>query len=539
MKQAARRAVPYLLIALALLAAFLPVLTNFYIRQDDMKWNLPQHFSPPLRYDYYNAVYELFRPLSVPIFMVTDAWSYHMETAVWVRVFNLGVLIAIAWGIFSWLLQAGYGRKFSASYAVLACTLPSYQIFVATGNYLLMLLGVWLTVLGLPLLWRTVKKEKEMRRFSDGVLLMLGIFLIEAALMIYPLSPMFGWVMVAMLLFAPSRPAKPLKKLLWLSLAFMLAIAAYFVLGKIFQGMTYVNSGGDRALGVSFALWPKLLWLKDAFFWHSQLWFWRGADMLPWFACLVLMMFSGGLVFWRRDMAMRPAWLLFYGIAAATCFALCYAPVIAASNIGGVNFRYTLATMPLLLFLSLWGAWRMAHTLRTMRVFHVLLATACLFFTAYANYQLETRVAGAQAHELAFVREALAREALPGIQEKKPLDVVVACDFHAKRSFEYNHPDFEYGMRMRYYPDQCIAAVVHGLRVLGVDSVGAKSNELIRDEVNDRITLVTPWGRIIAVDEHLSDAEIAYGNNRPPVIIRFADAGEMTPYASLRHFWKR
>lgn len=496
-----RKFYPYLLIAAALTVAYLPVLLGVYIRQDDMEYYSWIGMDASLRFDYFNTVYELFRPVSMPLIIFADGLAYDVVDAVWVRLLNIICLIAIAWLVYRWQLRFHANRFFAGAFSVAAFTLPAYQVFVATANYFCILVALVIAVLATEGLWRATCDRLR------PLLLIISFVAYFISLMTYQLSAMFSWPMLAIAFLLGIRTIENEKdfrahcrRLVTVAICLIGAMLLYLLAGNAFLAL--VNHGGPqgRHLAIDPQLGPKLLHLWQTVLWHSQFWFWwdTGSDVFPFLALVVL--FAVALWFRVRRLRRRLIAVSLAFVVIASAFAIAYAPVLAPRDFLA-SFRYAMATMPLLLYVAFWATEEIVTRLADQR-WAILLPTAIAALgVVVCNLMLERHIVGPQDAALAYVRQRLESEALPAIKAGQKVTVAIDCNFARPGIYGYVGAHFEYDLRLWQYQEQCVSAVVHGLRMLGIESTLAPPRSMIHKYGPHNHIVLTQWGAIIATDD--------------------------------------
>src|SRR5205085_7881965 len=144
----------YTTIVMSLFLALVPViLSNNYLRQDDIKtgiwWGMKMSDEG---YQYYNAVYQLVRPLCMWLFFISDLLSINMHYAVILRFVSIVNICVLAVLMYRWQLQFNRSRLMAATFSIASFTLPGFQLFAATANYYLIIIGILFAYAG-PWFW--------------------------------------------------------------------------------------------------------------------------------------------------------------------------------------------------------------------------------------------------------------------------------------------------------------------------------------------------------------------------------------------------
>src|SRR5579862_2741492 len=155
----------YSVIFVCLFIALCPaILSDNYLRQDDLKTGIWWGMSMPQEgFLYYNTVFQLVRPICMVLFYLTDLASINMHYAVYVRLISILAVALSAILLYRWQLLFNSHRLLAVTFAISAFTLPGMQLFVATANYLLIIIGVLLTIGG-ALCWHMAYSAHNLMR---------------------------------------------------------------------------------------------------------------------------------------------------------------------------------------------------------------------------------------------------------------------------------------------------------------------------------------------------------------------------------------
>lgn len=538
------------LIALGLFAAFLPViLSNNYLRQDDLiMWQIwPGMKVSDAGYFYYNTVYQLVRPLCMLSFYFTDLISISIHNAVYVRLMSVIALCVLGGLIYHWQMLFNPNRVLAATFAVCAFTLPPYQIFAATQNYSLVLLALLLTF-GAMFYWYAsfnATKEKNSRYFWIGNLLFM------ASLMEYPLSSMFAWVMLSMYYlnilaakdFSEKRKFFYFGAITTFTLMVLYYIAIHYV-HKIFA----VDTANRAAVINTSHLFDRLLGIFDIMSWHSNMWLWN--DITHWNnspIAAICVLFTVALL--AINLPLCNARVIFKNtiitlIITFALFCMAFSPVMASPD-GQSTFRYAIATMPMLLYITFWSLHVIVTSLgNTLLARSIQLACSLTFIVvtffgiSYANLMIGDGIVGPHEQEFAYIQQQLTEKVLPLLKQHKKVTLhLIDCD--GEYHFGKGVPTaFEYSLRVcSQFQQEAISVVTHSLNLYGYASNYNRVNTVIW---NDKEIIVRdiPWGDIIVnnvEDPHL--AQLNYAADDAPTLVTI-DLRETPTYEHLQ-FYKR
>ena len=180
--------------------------------------------------------------------------------------------------------------------------------------------------------------------------------------------------------------------------------------------------------------------------------------------------------------------------------------MLAAPDDGiSFTFRYTLATMPLLLYVVFWsincitdfsGQLRfLKMSAQCANAFFILVA---IFAIGYANMMTADGIVGPQDSDYRFIESQLSEKVIPLVQQNKLVALhVIDCDHGINYPFQKGIPEaFEYGMRLCSYPHHLVGGVSHSMMALGYLSNRHKQNDVFSDGKLFVLKNV-PWGNMI------------------------------------------
>jgi hypothetical protein len=543
------------LIFLGILLAFSPVfLAHNYIRQDDLMWEIwPWMKISDFGYLYHNTVFELFRPICMISFYITDLISIDITHATYVRLFGVILLGILANLLYRWQLLYNSNRALAASFALASFTLPAYQVFAATGNYSLILSALLMTF-GAAFYWHasyhSSSPEKNKRYYR------LGCLLFFASLLDYPLSSMYIWALMTIcylntltipLQVKRSSNYKFILFVSWLSIKLMIA---YYIACRLVHLIFHVNTQGNRVSVINFhQILNNLKQVYDVLGWHSNFWFWD--NVTPFLhnpIVFIVPIFIFALFKNLKMVNTQPTHKPFQKISLVLFitllfFFLSYSPILASPDFI-ITFRYALTTMPILLYTLFWSINILMGTL-FLRHFYLnsasnflsafLFIATALFGLGYANLMLADGIVGPHQQDFDNIQKQLHDKVLPLLKDNKQVVIhAIACD-QTPMQYGSNVPtQFEYGMRICQYQQQVIGVVIHSLRKMGYASNFNKHNEVIYKD-NEIIVNNTPWGSLVVSSSDKTDKELAMytENNRAIITI---DARHLPTYQQFSFY---
>lgn len=527
-----------------LFLALIPViLSNNYLRQDDLMWELwPGMKMSDFGFLYYNTVFQLVRPLCMLSFYLTDLLSINMHLSVYVRLFSLIAIGLSGILLYFWQLKFNSNRILAVTFSISTFTLPAYQLFAATANYFLILCALLLTF-GAAFCWSSNQKRY----------LYLGNILFFLSLLEYPLSSMFIWLLLLICyinsLSCSNTNRIEKKRFVYFSSLLTIALmGSYFVFMNVFHWVFHVDLNTSRA-GVieSSHLFSRLLVIFNILLLHAN--FWKFNCSNPWehyslymIICLfVIALLQINIANGLRTISIIKNILitLFFTFIA---FFLAYSPIFALAE-QSLTFRYTLVTMPILLYISYWSLSEIAFSayLRQLNlafcsklICGLTLITTTLFGMCYANWMISDGIVGPHEHDFNYIQKLLNDKVIPLLKQNKQV-VIHAIDCNNGKSFDYHYPPnlptaFEYGMRICTYQQQVIGVIFHSMMVMGHLPNFHKHNSIIyKDNENAIIVKDTPWGTLIVNSGNDIHSELKqYAENKREIIE--IDMRKIPPY---------
>lgn len=540
-------------IVLILLLALSPaIFSNNYLRQDDLMWELwPGMKMRDFGFMYYNIFYQMVRPLCMLFYYTTDMISINMHHSVYVRLVSIFTLGACGVLIYFWQLRFNQNKLLAACFSICIFTLPAYQIFTATANYFLINFALLLTISSV-FCWHNVYLTNYDHHTKRNT--RLGFILFFLSLLQYPLSSMFIWVMLVIALLNPNEASNNStisgRTFFYrYSLITIFMMLFYFVFIHVFHFVFHVNlSYGRPAVLDTTHIMTRVLGIFNVIEWHSWLWKWDNTTTWlhsPINIIIALFIFTATIssIILKKDSlttAIKHSIILLGLIFFA--FFMSYSPIFAtAENV--VSFRYTMATMPILLYLIFWSITILSdsssYTYTLINLFvkstaiSILIATT-IFGVIYCNWMIADGIVGPHDHDFAYIQEQLKSKVLPIINKPNTQVVIHAIGCDSGRNYHYAKglpTALEYGMRLCEFQQQIIGSIFHSMMVMGHLPNYHNHNEVVYND-NEIIVKNTPWGTLIVNDGKDIKHELPQytENKRELVEIDFTKAPEYKPF---------
>lgn len=526
-------------IFLSLFIACSPVILSAnYIRQDDMMWDLWSGMKiSDFGYLYTNTVFELFRPICMLSFYLTDLISNDVTHAVYVRFISLILLGSLGVLLYNWQLKYRKDRVLSAAFAIGVFTLPPFQIFAATANYILIIHALLFTFVGMYFWQKAYENLSNAKKYY-----FIGSLFFLASLLDYPLSSMYVWVFTTIIylnsLTSTQQDTANRNFIKIISILSITLMGVYYLLCRLIHLIFHVNNAGHRATLLNIHIFlSNLKQVYDILPWHSLLWFWhtQPSFMQSPFPLICFLLICALAKYQTPRNIVKSVFIL------SLFFFLSYSPILAAPE-RQITFRYAITTMPILLYILFWSISVIFSTTKNYVLNNVLRATSISLLLGmagisifYANVMLADGVVGPHQKDFAYVEKILSDEMLPLLkQNKKVLIHAIACD-QIPTPYAPNVPiSFEYGMRVCQYQQQVIGVIIHSLKKMGYASNYNQHNEVTYKQ-NAIIVNNTPWGTLFTNSDDKIDKNLKNSISTKEQIITL-DMRKMPLYEHLEFY---
>jgi len=271
-----------------------------------------------------------------------------------------------------------------------------------------------------------------------------------------------------------------------------------------------LNSG---RVGVGLmAILPRIPWVFPILKWHSLLWVYLPGHWLSYYPLLAILSFlfvsliklsnHQPVNIMAKNLVMVPSVLFIL-------FLLCYLPSLAAPEDSiSYTFRYTVATMPLLLYTLFFSLETILH--KAANLFFIAMAAFGIYD---CNLMLGDGIVGPQTSDFNFLKSELHQKVVPLLKQNKLVLLhVINCESYSAYHFEKDVPNaMEYGMRLCVFPTHIVGAVDSTLRSLGYASNYQRANTAPGDA--DTIILNdVPWGNLIVSSR--SDVDLSHMDHK-------------------------
>lgn len=491
----------YLLIFFSLFLALCPViLSSNYLRQDDLMWEIwPGMKMSDFGYLYYNTVYQLVRPICMLSFYITDLISINIHHSVYVRFLSLIVIGIMGILLYRWQLYFNSNRMLALTFAIASFTLPGFQLFAATGNYFLILFAMLLTFAGMYC-WHHEFHMQPSRK--KNLYYILGCVLFFASLLEYPLSSMYGWALLS-ICYLNKTDRKFFYQVCFRIIYLMIL---YFLLIKLTHWVFQVDlSYGRPAVIDTTNLLSRVSEIFGILAGHANFWMYDGNLSL--FQPMILSILALASLALAK-LSFKNIKSSIYNIITTLSVIfllsfLAYSPIFASPE-RQLTIRYTLVTMPILLYLALWSCNEIICSLspKFIKLGKLFINLAFISLTSfgvcYANIMVADGIVGPHQHDFDYVQQQLNEKVIPLLKENKKVVIhAIDCDSGKTYSIAPNVPqNLEYSMRTCQYQQQVIGVIFHSMMSMGhLPNYHAHNTTIYKD--NEIIVKDTPWGDLI------------------------------------------
>jgi hypothetical protein len=536
----------YLIIFFSLLAALCPViLANNYLRQDDLMWDIWSGMKmSDFGYLYYNTVYQLVRPLCMLSFYITDLISINIHHSAYVRSLSVLFIVILSVLLYEWQLKFNPKKILSITYAICAFTLPGYQVFAATANYFLIIAALLLTF-GAVFSWYKFHQTFITHRRYAYFIIGCGLFF--ASLLEYPLSSMYSWVLLAIcylntLTIQNPNQINQRRFFYFGSLVTLIMMAGYYLFIIIFHHLFHVDLSGRAAVIDTNDLVTRFLRIFDILSWHSSFWLYKGP--ISWhqsffpviFTLYTLTLLKINYKNQQKSPLVIMKNLLITISTTFILFVLSYSPVLATAEFQ-VTYRYTIATMPLILYVFIWSINDITSLLQIRFLTYLTSSIMALFYIGltvfgigYANLMIADGIVGPHQHDFAYMQQQLAENVIPLIKENKKVVIhAIDCDGGKNYHYEPGLPmEVEYGMRICQFQQQVIGVTLHSMMSMGYATNYHTHNTVIYGD-NDIIVKDMPWGDLVVNSVPTLDLK-KIDRSLDSVTVVTIDTGHTPPY---------
>ena len=415
-----------------LFAAYLPFTQSYLLVNDDywgFVYDYKNYWDHPLFYD---TATTIGRPLGAHLLAFVHYCISTVSSANILRGINIFLLAITGILFYLWLTLNLISPIPACIIAVALFTLPPFNFFISGVTGIVNVTGVLFATCSA---FYVFKNSPETSSISRNVVLRLfvSITLLFASLVIYPVSSMFYWVMVAVVIVRIDySDFLSLKRHIYLLLlAPFIALCGYFVYFKLIQDISPATQLSINLVGRLkwFAYQPLAaaldLWKIDGDM--GNLW-WMGAVVLPGF-------FLAG----TREFLKKPkeaskidyvAFVLKKWGLLGCLFPLSIFPILVTDNYV-LSYRHLVALSPLVLLALIWAIGQIAMSIPLIKhrpyLLTASLAALCLYGVWSAHNNVQNYIIVPMSAELKYFKKIIGQY---DPSEIKRIHVIVSTKFH-------------------------------------------------------------------------------------------------------------
>jgi hypothetical protein len=369
-----------------------------------------------------------------------------------------------------------------------------------------------------------------------------GCLLFIASLLDYPLASMFAWALLAICflnlqLFSNQKVKK--RFFYYGAISVILMMIAYFIIIKLVHQYYHVNlKFGRSALIDTSNLMSRFVSAHQSLVLNTRLWLIDPDRLDSSYFCSLLICLLLTIATIRISLQNGSKSILTIGkniiiitSVSLVLYILSYSPALAQSI--NFTFRYSLVTMPFVLYIILWSTHTLFYRLHPENHFisrsaTILRTVILVFITCFgivdSNFMLADGIAGPHQHDFEIIQKQLSEKAIPLLRQNKRIVIhLVDCD--GVSNYKYGRDIsqvLEYGMRICQFRNHAMEAVSRSLMTFGYIS---NFHSVIKTQIDPSKYIVdAPWGLMVLNNDRDS---LSFTTNYPTVTI---DLRNSPPY---------
>jgi len=514
-------------IFISLMIAFGPAYLVDYFRHDDFASACWDRISITTHHIFNQAVYNEVRPYTMIFMYYSELFTEYLSGAKYVKIATIAVFSLSSLLLFKWLRIFNINKLWALFLAIILFTLPPMQIMASTYHYFFMAIPVLLSSIIIFIVWdiqnknynnigRVLKfilflqlitfltfynkfmfvavlismtalflyyrcKDSNIEKRSVQFLYFSAFVIYLISITAYPPSAMFVWFFLAVALLAIFKSDNP-KKIINFSIKVfilsILAMVAYFVLGKLLAFGLNINMNTGRGLSLTGDISKLFLHTLDAVRVATNLWdiremfteynggFFNDFDKL----IFIFSTFLLALLVIIESANKKYVALVLVSILILICLAI--SPSVVSHN-SDTMFRYLIALTPLIGYIFFWS---LAILFSYNNKYYKYFLTAFLGFLfvgiiSTTNYNVYKTVVEPNQYEMNYMAEILDREVMPKIKnnEKVLIQFVKGRLYYVNRHYTRD----EFGAGMTFFRWPISPAMVMLLKDRGVETTSS------------------------------------------------------------------
>lgn len=382
--------IAYIVIFLALLAAYMPALHAYYLHTDDYFWSYWGGHSVVSIISFMSA---LGRPLSGILFLGLK-FIRHVSELNLVRFLSFINITVLAFMTFYWLRINRVNALLSLLVAIMIVTLPPFQVYISYFTTAPFGLAASIAMFALLLVY---KSEVKRLRNKCGMLSM-SVLLLVIALSLYQITAFYYWIMVSVIVLRtkPEDFVKEYwKKITLYFFIFAIAVGIYYIIWRL--GLWYFDTPiGGKYDARRFVQDPisRIIWFfKGSLFEASNLWNVNPTHRIALFVGGFTILGVSSDFFIKRYFSIKFSWITFFNTIIKVVFLLSFFPagyILLLANVDpSLEYRTYIALSSLFVIFVFLGCYNLVCAITSQKIricFIAISAFIAIFSIFMANY---------------------------------------------------------------------------------------------------------------------------------------------------------
>ena len=525
-------------ILLCLITAHFPVLTSDFLRQDD--WNATfwsKHslfFLPGGHPEYWNAAFELFRPIGALFLLISDYICINIENAKFVKLFTIILMSISAYITYIWQNKFNPDNKiFSITFSILSFCLIASQLHTATAGYNGMVVTLLCGQIALIYFYKALIEEKNYI-FRKKYIIFSGALILAGALN-YAISMMYYFLFLFIFYISNFDKDYLTKRQIYtfliqstvfiislMVLYVLMAKSAHFVL-DIHEKM---HGGYVRSIHINWDIMNKvhniLVMIKYSFnvfnVWApysshrgiTNINIFFSAAFLTTFLFFVSIFIKLNL----QNSVLKDlkhyinifSKSVFIFIISLFLLILSYTPVLPLEVVAddGSPFkaimtnRYFIVTMPFILYIMMWSI-NCLGSLKKFSAFNyffknLVLLLALVFGIYNCNYSLKNYIVHPHMTEMDHIKKHIEKNVLKIVKSGEKPTIIIIRNPNFKEVNQGN----DYDLTINHSHNWLISATIYTLRQYDIKTI--RSHKVITWKNDLGIHILSDWGELASVN---------------------------------------
>ena len=473
--------------------AFGPAYLVDYFRHDDFASACWDRISITTHHIFNQAVYNEVRPYTMIFMYYSELFTEYLSGAKYIKIATIAIFSLSSLLLFKWLRIFNTNKLWALFLAIILFTLPPMQIMASTYHYFFMAIPVLLSSIIIFIVWdiqnknynnigRVLKfilflqlitfltfynkfmfvavlismtalflyyrcKDSNIEKRSVQFLYFSAFVIYLISITAYPPSAMFVWFFLAVALLAIFKSDNP-KKIINFSIKVfvlsILAMIAYFVLGKLLAFGLNINMNTGRGLSLTGDISKLFVHTLDAVRVATNLWDIRemfteyNGGMFNDFDKLIFIFstFLLALLIIIESANKKYVALVLLSILILICLAI--SPAVVSHN-SDTMYRYIIALTPLIGYIFFWSlAIFFSYNNKYYKYFlTTVLGTFFIGVILLTNYNIFKTIVEPNQYEMNYMAKILDQEVMPKIKnnEKVLIKVVIGKMHYTKQRY--------------------------------------------------------------------------------------------------------